>query len=205
MGNLLQENFDSFGHTVLGPGEVPLTATTTYPEEWEERYFKMGFDRIDPVFKFARQNHCRSATKILSQNERETPLFEEAKLFDADANITATSFFSGSLMVLGGKNFDMDARSLLGVKNMTRSEHRRILMQRLSALNDNHIDVLELASDGLLEKQIACELAISVSALAQRKQKICSQLGISIFSGAVQLYTLQKWGGIIPMDCNLDQ
>ena len=97
-------------------------------------------------------------------------------------------------MVFGGVNSDSDGRQLPTVTQMCRALHRQELAKRVGDLADHHLDLLALGEEGFKDKQIAAELGISISAIAQRKQTICLKLGVTSYQTAIALYALSQWG-----------
>ncbi|PIE13793.1 MAG: hypothetical protein CSA70_03500 [Rhodobacterales bacterium] len=192
----IQEHFSDFGYVLLAPGQQPNGATTTFPEEWEHRYFEHRFHEIDPVFDFARSNHRQSAASILTDDQMATPLFEEARLFGADSNFLCVSNLGGNTMVFGGVNHHLGEEHVSEARKLCQATHRLDLMRRLSNLTDPQIDVMEMAEEGMLDKEIASDLGVTISAVNQRKQAICKQVGTSSFKVTLGLYSLWKWGGI---------
>lgn len=80
------------GQKSLKPDRHDPAVMLTYPEEWQERYFEMGYDRINPIIKKSRK---RAATFRWSEiyndanttaNERR--FFDEASRFGLRSSIT---------------------------------------------------------------------------------------------------------------------
>lgn len=199
MTNFLQENFSGFGYVVLGLGEMPTSAVTNFGPDWHEKYFAGQFHHVDPVFKFFAECRGRSGTRLITEAEMETPLYEEARLYGADSNFISVSAIGGSQMVLGGVNHDFDVSKASAIHETCRSAHQSILLERVDGLSDLQIDFLEMCEEGLIDKQIAGELGISISAVAQRKKAICNKIGVSNFRAALSLYSVRKWSGIVPL------
>ncbi|WP_172684854.1 LuxR C-terminal-related transcriptional regulator [Phaeobacter sp. 11ANDIMAR09] len=199
MTTFLQENFSGFGYVVLGLGEMPTSAVTNFEVDWHQKYFAEQYHRVDPVFKFFADCRGRSGTRLVSEAEMETPLYEEAKLYGADSNFISVSAIGGSQMVLGGVNHDLDVTRASMIHKSCRAAHRSILLERVDQLSDLQIDFLEMCEEGLIDKQIACELGVSISAVAQRKKAICNKIGVSNFRAALSLYSVRKWSGIVPL------
>ena len=199
MTTFLQENFSGFGYVVLGFGEMPTSAVTNFGADWHQRYFAEQFHRIDPVFNFFADCRGRSGTKLVSGVEMETSLYEEAKLYGADSNFISVSAIGGSQMVLGGVNHDLDKNSAAKLHQSCQTAHKSILLERVDELSDLQIDFLEMCEEGLIDKQIACEIGVSLSAVAQRKKAICNKIGVSNFRAALSLYSVRKWSGIVPL------
>lgn len=193
----IQELFSDYAFTITS-GVADITCTTgTYDPVWVHKYFESNFDRIDPIFHFAEQFHRRSGSRILRSTEMNSPLFEEAKPHNAASNVMVTDFLGGSTMVLGGVNPDIDERQIPDIMDCVKATHRQVIAKRIHDLTDKQIDLLELSEMGMRDIEIAHELQISNSAIAQRKRAVCKALDITSFQVATQLYTTQKWGGII--------
>jgi DNA-binding CsgD family transcriptional regulator len=199
MTNFLQENFSGFGYVVLGLGEMPTSAVTNFGSDWHQRYFSQEFHRVDPVFKFFADCRGRSGTRLVSNAEMECPLYEEARLYGADSNFISVSAIGGSQMVLGGVNHELDRGAAAKLHQSCQAAHKSILLERVDQLSDLQIDFLEMCEEGLIDKQIACELGVSLSAVAQRKKAICNKIGVSNFRAALSLYSVRKWSGIVPL------
>ncbi|UWQ31307.1 autoinducer binding domain-containing protein [Leisingera sp. M527] len=195
----MQESFSGFGFVILSPGEVPTSAETSFSEEWHQRYFDRKFHAVDPVFHFTKQCGGRSASKLLSQEEMYSPLFEEARPFGADSNFISVSVFGGNRMIFGGVNHDLDGRAASPLHHACQAAHKTVLLEGVDNLSDGQIDFMEMCEEGMLDKQVASELRVSISAIAQRKKVICSKLGVSNFRAALSLYSIRKWSGIIPV------
>lgn len=193
----LKSLFSNFGYTV-STGEADAScATSTFPAAWVERYFREGLHQVDPIFKFANQHRRRCGHRILSDRDMGNPLFEEAKTAGADSNIMITDYFGGSTMVLGGVNHDLTEENIGEAVFACRATHRQEIASRIRLLTDKQVDLLELTEMGWRDIEISHELGISVSAISQRKSAICSTLGLTNFQTAAQLYSAQKWSGII--------
>ncbi|MEI8703031.1 helix-turn-helix transcriptional regulator [Mesorhizobium sp. ISC15] len=68
------------------------TVMVNFPSEWQERYFEMGYDRIDPIIKASRK---RSGAFLWSEvyddestTEAERRVFDEAATFGVRSGIT---------------------------------------------------------------------------------------------------------------------
>jgi DNA-binding CsgD family transcriptional regulator len=194
----MQENFSGFGYVVVSQFEAPTAATTNFGDEWHQKYFQEEFHKIDPVFAF--NNRCgRSGVKLLTTQDMSSPLFEEAQSFGADSNFISVSVFGGNRLIFGGVNHDLDERAVSSLHRSCQSTHRMMLIERIDGLSDGQIDFMEMCEEGLLDKQIACELGVSISAVAQRKRAICNKVGVTNFRSALSLYSMRKWSGIVPI------
>lgn len=198
MTHFLQESFSGFGYVVVSQHEAPTSATTSFGDEWHQKYFHEKFHEIDPVFAF--NKGCgRSKATLLTTEEMSSPLFEEAKSFGADSNFISVSVFGGDRLIFGGVNHDLDERSVSALHRSCQSMHRSMLMEKIDGLSGGQMDFMEMCEEGLLDKQIACELGASVSAVAQRKSAICNKVGVTNFRSALGLYSMRKWSGIVPI------
>lgn len=199
MTHFLQADFSGYGFVVLGLGEMPTSAVTNFGAEWHQKYFDEQFHTIDPVFKFFADCRGRSGTRLISEKEMETPLYEEAKAYGADSNFISISAIGGSQMVLGAVNHDLDERQAAEIHRSCKAAHQSILLERVDELGDQQIDFLEMCEEGLIDKQIAAALGVSMSAVAQRKRAICNKIGVANFRAALSLYSVRKWSGIVPI------
>lgn len=199
MSHVMQESFSGYGFVVVSQNETPTSAETTFSEDWHEKYFREEFHKIDPVFEFNHGCNFRGDAKILTNAEMENPLYEEAVLANANSNFMSVSIIGGSRLIFGGVNADLDTRKVPDLHRMVQIEHRKILMQRIDELTDGQIDFLEMYEEGLLDKQVAVELNASTSAVAQRKTAICNKIGVAHWRSVERLYSLRKWGGIVPL------
>ncbi|MER9249963.1 LuxR family transcriptional regulator [Mesorhizobium sp. M0590] len=63
-----------------------------YPDEWQERYFKMGYDRIDPIIKTSRKRagafRWSDVYNDASTTEYERRVFDEAATFGLRSGIS---------------------------------------------------------------------------------------------------------------------
>jgi len=195
----LSDHFTDFGLLVMNGSADPSAAISTFPVEWVGKYFANGFDKIDPVFHFAVAAGNRSKSTLLNATQMASDLFDEARIYNADSNVVATSYLGGSKMVFGGVNSDLDTRVLPDVQKTCDAAHREILMGRFDTLTDAQIDVLEMVDEGHGDKEIAAEFGVTINAIAQRKAAICNNIGCDRFNSIAGLYSVYKWGGIVPM------
>ena len=193
----LSNLFSNYGHTISSQHATRDCVVSTFSDDWVDKYFANGFEQIDPVFKFAMKNRRRCAASALSPEDMRSPLFEEARAYGADSNIMITDYIGGSTMVLGGVNPDLTAENLGEAIQACKAVHRQSLLDRLGLLSEKQIDLLELVEMGLKDAEISFELGVSPSAIAQRKRAICNTLGITSFPVAAQIYTADKWSGLI--------
>jgi len=193
----VQEHFSSFGFVTLMQGQQPVSATTTFPSRWHQTYFENKLFMQDPIFAFAAQNVKKSTGALLSQNQMSGDLFDAAREFDAASNFVSVSHFAGSSFVFGGVNPDLTNKAVPECQRLCQATHRLALSKRIESLTDTQIDLLEMAEEGFLDKEIAEELGVSMSAIAQRKKAICNHVGVTSFRASLQLYALDKWGGIV--------
>lgn len=199
MTHLMQETFSGYGYVILSPGESPSSAENSFGKGWHEKYFSERLYTIDPIFAFHKQCGGRSGAKLLSIEEMNTPLHEEARAYGADSNFISVSAIGCSLMVFGGVNHDLDERAVPGLHRSCQAAHRTVLLKRIDGLSDTQIDFMEMCEEGLLDKQIASELGVSPSAVAQRKKAICVKVGTGNFRTALSLYSVRKWSGVVPL------
>lgn len=193
----LQDLFSDYGYAVTSGQATVASVTTTFSPSWVQKYFREGYDKIDPIFKFARQNKRRCGFKQLSDFDMQSPLFEEAKAVSADSNIMITDFLGGSTLVLGGVNSDFSPHHFNEAMEACKLTHRQVVADRIDHLTDKQIDLMELVEMGLRDNEISHELEICTSAVAQRKKAVCSALGLTSFQTAAQIYTARKWSGLI--------
>ncbi|RWM44610.1 MAG: LuxR family transcriptional regulator [Mesorhizobium sp.] len=70
---------------LLKPGRNGPAVMLNYPHEWRKRYFKMGYDRIDPIIKTSRKRvgafRWSDVYKDASTTEDERRVFDEAATF----------------------------------------------------------------------------------------------------------------------------
>jgi hypothetical protein len=196
----MQEEFSGFGYVLMTNSKAPTSAQTNFGDAWHQKYFDERFHEIDPIFEFNRNCGARSGYKILTTNEMANPLFEEAKPFGANSNFISISAYGGSRMIFGGVNSDLDAHSASVLHQSCKSAHRTMLVKNVDKLSDAQIDFMEMSEEGLADKQIAHDLGISLSAVAQRKKVICDRVGTTKFGAALSLYSMRKWGGIVPLN-----
>ncbi len=193
----VQAKFDSFGFVTLTKGQTPDDAITTFPNQWKALYFENEFYKNDPIFLFANNMLRRSGATLLSPDQMNGDLFDAAEQFDANSNFVSVSHYGGNTMVFGGVNTELDHRTISDCHNLCRATHRLDLARKLANLTNAQLDLMDLAEEGHPDKEIASELGVSMSAVAQRKQSVCSHVGVSSFRAALQLYSLDKWGGLI--------
>lgn len=193
----IQERFSNFGYVILSPGEVPQRAVSTFPVAWQTRYFENQLFDIDPIFDFASRNKRRSTAELLDKSLMESPLFEEARTYDADSNFMCTCNFGGNTLVFGGVTDDLPPEMVDHCLDLCKQTHRLELSRKLEELTNSQLDLMQLTEEGLKDKEISVELGIGMSAIAQKKKAICDKIGTDSFRSVVQLYSAVKWGPVI--------
>ncbi|MER8951044.1 LuxR family transcriptional regulator [Mesorhizobium sp. M0809] len=77
---------------VLKPAQPDSAVMLNYPDEWKERYFKMGYDRIDPIVKKSRNRvgaiQWSEVYKDASTTENERRVLDEAATFGLKSGVT---------------------------------------------------------------------------------------------------------------------
>ncbi|MER9977823.1 LuxR family transcriptional regulator [Mesorhizobium sp. M0085] len=77
---------------VLKPAQPASGAMLKYPDEWKERYLKMGYDRIDPLIKKSRRRvgavRWSEVYRDASTTENERRVLDEAATFGLRSGIT---------------------------------------------------------------------------------------------------------------------
>ncbi|MER9927352.1 LuxR family transcriptional regulator [Mesorhizobium sp. M0048] len=77
---------------VLKPAQPDSGAMLNYPDEWKERYLKMGYDRIDPIIKKSRRGlgafRWSEVYRDASTTENERRVLDEAATFGLRSGIT---------------------------------------------------------------------------------------------------------------------
>lgn len=80
------------GQSGLKPGRRDPAVMLNYPDEWQERYFEMGYDRIDPIIKTSRKRadafRWSEVYNDGSTTENERRVFDEAATFGLRSGIT---------------------------------------------------------------------------------------------------------------------
>ncbi|MER8413017.1 LuxR family transcriptional regulator [Mesorhizobium sp. M1342] len=80
------------GKKSLKADQHELPVMLTYPEEWQKRYFKMGFDRIDPIIKKSRKRAAAfrwsDVYNDANTTEDERRFLEEASRFGLGSSLT---------------------------------------------------------------------------------------------------------------------
>ncbi|MES0033568.1 LuxR family transcriptional regulator [Mesorhizobium sp. M0040] len=75
-----------------GSGRGGLAVMLNYPNKWQERYFKMGYDRIDPIIKTSRKRAAAfrwsEVYNDASTTEDERRVFDEAATFGLRSGIS---------------------------------------------------------------------------------------------------------------------
>ncbi|RNJ42597.1 LuxR family transcriptional regulator [Mesorhizobium erdmanii] len=76
----------------LKPVRRDPTIMLNYPDEWQERYFEMGYDRIDPIIKTSRQRtsafRWSDVYNDANTTEDERRVFDEAATFGLRSGIS---------------------------------------------------------------------------------------------------------------------
>ncbi|WP_083854357.1 LuxR family transcriptional regulator [Sinorhizobium sp. CCBAU 05631] len=80
------------GQRVMMPVQFNQTIMLNYPDEWQERYFEMGYDKIDPVIKTGRKRACAFRwSEVYNEactTEDERRVFDEAATFGLKSGIS---------------------------------------------------------------------------------------------------------------------
>ncbi|MER9483429.1 LuxR family transcriptional regulator [Mesorhizobium sp. M0494] len=75
-----------------GPGRGGPVVMLNYPDEWQERYLKMGYDRIDPIIKTSRKRagafRWSEVYNDARTTEDERRVFDEAATFGLKSGIS---------------------------------------------------------------------------------------------------------------------
>ncbi|ESX81736.1 LuxR family transcriptional regulator [Mesorhizobium sp. LSHC412B00] len=77
---------------ILKPARRDSAVILNYPDEWQERYLKMGYDRIDPIIKKSRQGvgafRWSEVYTDASTTENERRVLDEAATFGLRSGVT---------------------------------------------------------------------------------------------------------------------
>ncbi|BAB52313.1 helix-turn-helix transcriptional regulator [Mesorhizobium japonicum] len=77
---------------VLKPAQADSAIMLNYPNEWKERYFKMGYDKIDPIIKKSRKGvgaiRWSEVYKDASTTDNERRVLDEAATFGLKSGVT---------------------------------------------------------------------------------------------------------------------
>ncbi|ESZ53342.1 LuxR family transcriptional regulator [Mesorhizobium sp. L103C131B0] len=75
-----------------GPVRRRPVVMLNYPDEWQERYFEMGYDKIDPIVKMCRKRagafRWSEVYNAASTTEDERRVFDEAAMFGLKSGIS---------------------------------------------------------------------------------------------------------------------
>ncbi|MCA1494878.1 LuxR family transcriptional regulator [Ensifer sp. NBAIM29] len=79
-------------HRIVTPVQSNQPVILNYPVEWQERYLRMGYDKIDPVIKTSRKRACAFRWSELYTDayttEDERRVFDEAASFGLKSGIS---------------------------------------------------------------------------------------------------------------------
>ncbi|MER8996164.1 LuxR family transcriptional regulator [Mesorhizobium sp. M0678] len=77
---------------IVNPVPRQPAAMLNYPDEWKERYFRMGYDKIDPILKMSRKRaiafRWSEVYNDASTTEDERRVFDEAATFGLRSGIS---------------------------------------------------------------------------------------------------------------------
>ncbi|MGX9147933.1 LuxR family transcriptional regulator [Mesorhizobium sp. 128a] len=77
---------------ILQPVRRDPAVMLNYPDEWQERYFEMGYDRIDPIIKASRKwagaFRWSEVYNDASTTEEQRVVFEEAAMFGLKSGVS---------------------------------------------------------------------------------------------------------------------
>lgn len=77
---------------VLNPAQTDSAVMLSYPEEWKERYVKMGYDKIDPIIKRSRNRidavQWSEVYRDAGTTENERRVLDEAAAFGLKSGVT---------------------------------------------------------------------------------------------------------------------
>lgn len=118
------------------------------PEEWQERYFEMGYDRIDPIIKTCRTRadafHWSEVYNDVSTTEEERRVFDEAATF---------GLRSGVSIPLHGPDRSLAIMSFAQARN-GEPQSRTIPYLQFAALHF-HLKVTQFANSSCIESDPA--------------------------------------------------
>lgn len=176
----------------------PSNIFCTYPKTWLDKYLRNEWHKIDPVAEAAKVSlKTRRAVPIVG-DVTNSALYEEAKEFNAAANLALTTYYGGNLLILGAVVDDPTDKNLQSAILQSSQLTQRILtIERIDSLTDRQLDVLELGDMGLDAANIAAELGIGAAMVAKHKRQICQALEVASWATAVNAYSLEKWGGLV--------
>ncbi|MCV3244032.1 LuxR family quorum-sensing system transcriptional regulator CciR [Mesorhizobium robiniae] len=102
----------------LKPVKCDPVAMLNYPDEWQERYFEMGYDKIDPIIKTSRKRagtfRWSEVYNDASTTEDERRVFDEAATFGLRSGISIPLHRpDGSFAVVSfAQVYDQDFRNI---------------------------------------------------------------------------------------------
>ena len=166
----------------------PMAEQNTFPPEWIEIYTQHGFMLHDPVLKWFYDNSgCVRWSEIDLPDPRK--ILAQAEIFGLKYGVAVScEDDDGGLRSFGtfareDREFNTDEiRFLCDAVDALHSA-----AQPPANLTDAELEVLRMMRDGLLMKQIADEIGVSLGAIKQRLKNAKSKLGARTSSQATAL------------------
>ncbi len=167
----------------------PVAEANTLPSEWVNRYTSKGYMMMDPVIRWVYSN---SGTVRWSDIPVDDPrlILQDAKKFDLNYGLAISCQGEGED---GQRSFGSFCRS----DREFSDDEVRILHQIMGELHESfsppknltkaELEVLIMVKDGLLMKQIADDLGISLGAVKQRLKNAKFKLRAKTSSHAAAL------------------
>ncbi len=166
----------------------PMAEQNAFPAEWIEIYTQQGFMLHDPILKWVYDN---AGAIRWSDIEEPDPrlILRQAEVFGMRYGVAIScSDDNGGLRSFGSfaredREFeDEEIKYLLDAVGALHSA-----AQTPTKLTEAELEVLRMMRDGLLMKQIADEIGVSLGAIKQRLKHAKSKLGAKTSSQATAL------------------
>jgi len=167
----------------------PVAEANTLPTEWVNRYTSQGYMMMDPVIRWV---YSHSGVVRWSDIPMDDPrlILQDAKTFELNYGLAISCLDDAED---GQRSFGSFCRS----DREFSDEEARILQQIISELHESfsppknltkaELEVLIMVKDGLLMKQIADDLGISLGAVKQRLKNAKFKLRAKTSSHAAAL------------------
>lgn len=165
----------------------PKYVYSSYPQDWQDRYARLSFLLQDPVVLWVQK--CNSNA---SARWSEVPtyglkkVFREAKERELNYGLVSVAIQGRkkSFMTLARQDREFTDEEISTVDNIFREFFDEAVGKSL--LPEGEVELLDLLSTSLTQKEIAEKLGISVRGVEYRKAKILKSLDVDCIEAAIR-------------------
>lgn len=182
---MLEERFQAIADEGFAIGIGNFTGgnfelLTTYSEQWQDDYFKLGGVNKDPVVRIGLK---RSGLHNWSNSKPNNEFLIAAREHNLCNGLAYSSTISGNRLIAGvsrRKTFSLSER--LAIQDDLKEYHLDCLCEKVARLNPLQRSLIQLTAQGWRAKEIAFFFDVSQDAIKQRKSTIQKQIGLNNFT-----------------------